>query len=308
MLRRLLPASAAAVLLLTGATGCAASSSAALDCEPAMSNGALTESVSVSGEFGEMPEVSVASDEGTEVTQRSVVIEAEDRSVVAEEDYLVGVNVAYFDAASGEFLQQEGDFEAEGAGSYMVISEDTSTPVSESIRCAAPGDRIVTAVSEEDSQIFGMNFPGFTEGGSIVAVTDVVTVSPLAASGPIRALPSGFPGIATNDEGRPGVVMPPTAAPDELTSAARVVGEGEKVGAEQRIVLQLLIVNWAGDVVDNRWESGPVMVGGETEMAEAGMTFRGEMTGHTVGSQLVIIDPSGEETQVIVADILAASS
>ncbi|MGO1538606.1 MAG: peptidylprolyl isomerase [Leucobacter sp.] len=260
----------------------------------------------MTGESGETPEVSIQGDAQADVSQRSVVIKAEDRENLAGDDHLVGVNVAYYDSESGELLQEEGDFTSEGAGSYMLITEQTMTPVTEGIKCAAPGDRLVIAVSGEESQAFGMNFPGYTPGASVIAVADVVTVSELASSGTVRGLPSGFPGVATNEDGRPGIVLPPTAAPEGITSATRIVGEGAKVGAEDRLVLQLLIVDWEGNVVDNRWEGGPVMMGGETEMSEAGLTFRGEMTGQTVGSQQVIIDSSGEVPQVIVADILAA--
>lgn len=307
MLRRLVPATAVSALLIVGLTGCGAQHSQASDCSAQLSPGALSNNVTVLGEFGTAPEVSVPDDIEISETQRTIVGEAEDRSRVADEGSLVSVNMAFFDAATGDELYASPVFSGQGTSpEFLMVDEDMANPLSESVRCTAVGDRVVLALSPEDGAEIATQLGGTAES-SVVAVLDVVAASPLAASGPVQGLPSGYPAVVTNDEGRPGIVLPPREAPEGISSATRVLGDGEKVTAENNVVGQVLSVGWGGEQRTNTWESGLVALGTEAQIEQSGYTFRGELTGKTVGSQVVIIDNSAGDPQVVVVDILGAS-
>ena len=307
MLRRLVPATAVATLLIAGLTGCGAQQSQASDCLAPMSSGALSNNVTVLGEFGTAPEVSVPKDIEISETQRTIVSEAEDRSRVAEEGSLVSVNMAFFDAASGDQLYASPVFSGQGTSpEFLLVAKDTANPLSEGVRCAAAGDRVVLAIAPEEGAEIAAQLGG-TADSAVVAVLDVVTTSPLAANGAVQGLPSGYPAVVTNDEGRPGIVLPPREAPEGISSASRIVGDGAKVTAENNVVGQVLSVGWDGEQRTNTWESGLVALGTEEQIAQSGFTFRGELTGKTVGSQVVIIDNSTGDPQVVVVDILGVS-
>lgn len=307
MLRRLVPATAAVALLLAGATGCSAQRMAA-DCEPQLEPGALSDAVSVTTAFGEAPRISAP--EGAEilVSQRTVVESAEQRSGAADEGTLVGVNMAFFDADSGEQLYESPGFaDAAQSPELLLVSADAPNPLSEAVRCTVPGDRVVLALSPEESAQFAMQLGG-AGTTPIVGVIDTVSTSPLAASGPVRGLPSGYPAVVTNDEGRPGVVLPPRPAPAGTQSAVRIAGGGEEVAPDDNVIAQVLSVGWNGEERTNTWESGLMALGTEEQIAQSGHAFRTELTGKTVGSQVVIIDhEQGEEAQVVVVDIVGVN-
>lgn len=307
MLRRIVPATAAAALLLTGLTACGAQQASAGDCATGMQPGALSDSVTVLGGFGELPQVKVPSDIDIVSSQRTVVGEADgdDSERRAEDGTLVGVKMAFFDAASGEQLYASGGFQS-GASEFMIIDDEQANPLTESVRCAVPGERIVVGFAPQDAAPISMQLGG-TENAPLVGIFDVDSVSPLSAKGAARGLPAGFPAVVTNDEGRPGVVLPPNSAPSGTSTAVRIEGDGDEVSADSDIVAQVLEVGWDGRQISNSWEQGPSLLGNEDQIPQSGNTYRAELTGQTVGSQVVIIENAGDaEPRVLVVDILAA--
>lgn len=307
MLRRLVPATAVAALLIAGATGCSAQQAADADCTPTMKPGALSDNVVVLGEFGQAPQVSVPKDAEIVSTQRTVVGEATDRGVIASEQSLVGVNMAFFDGASGEQLYQSPGFAApDQAPEFLMVSEDMANPLSEAVRCAAVGDRVVLALSpEEGAQLAGQL--GGKPGSAVVGVIDVATASPLAAKGAVRGLPQGYPAVVTDETGQPGVVLPPRAAPAGTSSATRIAGEGVEVAADSNVIGQVLSVGWDGQITQNTWTEGLAALGTEDQIAQSGNTFRAELTGKTVGSQVVVVENVDGAARVVVVDILGVN-
>lgn len=307
MLRRLVPATAVAALLIAGVTGCSAQQAALADCAPTMKPGALSDNVVVLGEFGQAPQVSVPKDSEIVSTQRTIVAEAADRSKIAAEQTLVGVNMAFFDATNGDQLYQSPGFAAAGqAPELLLVSEEMSNPLSEAVRCAAVGDRVVLALSpEEGAQLAGQL--GGDPGASLVGVLDVVTATPLASKGAVRGLPQGYPAVVTDETGQPGVVLPPRAAPEGISSAVRIAGDGAEIGADNNVIAQVLSVGWDGQISQNTWAEGPAALGTEDQVAQSGNTFRAELTGKTVGSQVVVVENVDGAARVVVVDILGVN-
>jgi len=308
MLRRLVPATAAVALLLAGATGCSAQRAAA-DCEPQLGSGALSDSVTVLGGFGEAPQISAPEQVEILASQRTVVHEAEDRSGAAGEGTLVGVNMAFFDSDSGEQLYESPGFaEAGQSPEFLLVSEDAANPLSEAVRCTVPGDRVVLALSPEESMQFGMQL-GSVAVTPIIGVIDTVTTSPLSASGPVRGLPSGYPAVVTNDEGRPGVVLPPRPAPAGTDSAVRITGSGDAIAADDNVIAQVLSVGWDGVEQLNTWDTGLIAAGTEEQPSDRlSSAVRAELTGASVGSQVVVIENEQDgQARVLVVDIVGVN-
>ena len=308
MLRRLVPASAAAALVFAGLTGCSAQQAAQVDCEPAYQPGSLSDGVTVLGDFGQLPEVKIPENAEISNTQRTVISEATDRSSVAEDQSLVSVNMAFFDSATGKQLYASPALQAEGQSpEFLLLSKDQENPLSAATECAAPGDRVVLALDPSQSAQLLAQLGG-EEGSSLVGVIDVVDARPLAAQGPVRGLPNGFPAVVTNEEGRPGVVLPPREAASGSTAATRIAGDGEKVTADDNVIAQVLTVGWDGQVRQNTWESGLIALGTEQQIAQSGFTLRTELTGQRIGSQVVVVENlEGGSPQVSVVDILGTN-
>ncbi|WP_244303339.1 hypothetical protein [Leucobacter coleopterorum] len=174
MLRRIVPATAAAVLLLTGLTACSAQQDQSSDCVAQLKPGAFSDGVKVKNGFGELPEVTIPKDIDIEVSQRSFAEKAKDRSQLAGENTLVSMNMALYDATTSTPVYASPAFSGEAAGpEFLMVSKEQSNPVSEAVRCAAVGDRIVVGISAKDAaQISG------DDKTTLVGVIDVVAESP----------------------------------------------------------------------------------------------------------------------------------
>ncbi|MGJ0204399.1 peptidylprolyl isomerase [Leucobacter sp. gxy201] len=306
MLRRIASATAVAALLVGGLTACSTSQNTADDCEAVLQPGVLSDGAEVTGAFGEQPSVKVPKGLTISTTQRTIdASDAEAGGERADEGTLVGIDMAFFDASTGESLYEGAGFQG-GPHEFLLVSADQANPLSEAVRCAAPGDRVVLGLAPNDAmQLVGQI--GGTPGESMVGVLDVVSVSELSAQGKDRALPAGFPSVVTNDEGRPGVVLPPNAAPRGTTSAVRIEGTGPEVTADQNVIAQVLEVGWDGTELNNTWTSGPTALQSTDQIPATGNTFREALTGKRIGSQIVVIENDGAEARVVVVDILGVS-
>jgi len=112
--------------------------------------------------------------------------------------------------------------------------------------------------------------------------------------------------VTADESGRPGIVLPPQRAPKKVRVAERITGQGEDVTAKDSVIGQVLTVSWEGNIVGNTWDQGMVGFGTE-DGPNPNYAFRELLTGHPVGSQLVILDPNDGSPVVHVVDILAAA-
>jgi hypothetical protein len=299
MRRRVLPfiaVAAVAASALTGCTTAASSESCIADLQP----GALSQSVRVSGSSN--TDLSVKFSELTSPAnpQRSVVQQADTVSTgpakTVEEGMIVKANFAFVDLATGEVLQASDTYGTEQGG--LSIADPEAGPIFGALQCATVGETTATVISEEDSAAMGAP-------SQLLLITQILDAVPTRAEGASKALPTGFPAVTNDSTGRPGIVLPPQQAPSKVKSAARILGTGEKVTAEQGVVGHVLTVSWDGQQVKNSWESLPEGFGNEEMSAQTGATFRAALTGYPVGSQVVVIEPGDGQPTVSVIDILA---
>lgn len=289
-----------ALTLAGGLTAC--TQAAAYDlCENPLQNGALSSNVTTLGGFGEEPVVSFPSDVLARNAQLSVLVAAEDRADAVVEDSIVSVNYAAYDSVSGALVERSEDFTDGRGGDLIPVRPGTeqSTLVA-SLECAAPGDRLVAVLSPEESAMMTGD-----PAAAIVVLMDVHSVAPMRATGASQVLPTGFPGVVSNETGRPGVVVAPGPAPSGTRTAARIVGAGDTVTEQDNVIGHVLNVGWAGDLVSSTWDQGPQALGIDGDGATA---LRTALTGHPVGSQVVVLH-EGEDssTSIYVVDILAVN-
>lgn len=311
MLRRLAPAVLTATVFAAALTGCSSVSADGVDrgdCKPALGPGALSNSVVVLGGFGVEPEVKIPTDTEISVAQRTFVDTPSEGGTVAKSDTLLSWNYAFYDQHSGAQLAASPGFGTNDSSVFMIMPEsEAMDPISAALSCSVPGERVVSAFSPADSQGLAQALGvSASPNSSIIGVLDVVAVAPNHAEGTARALPSGFPAVVTNESGTPGVVLPPRSAPDGLTKAVRIEGNGSSVEAENRLVLQVLTVGWDGTLQKSTWDTDSVQPAGSEDEAESqGDTLRAQLTGVKVGSQVVITE-GGDNARVHVVDVLAA--
>ncbi|MGW9626966.1 FKBP-type peptidyl-prolyl cis-trans isomerase [Microbacterium sp. NPDC055521] len=305
-LRPLTLASTVAVtaLLLTGCSGAKDPSTSpdskgnADACAQVASPGALTDSVDVSGEFGQPAKITVEKDQKVDDVQRTVISEGKGEKVKAG-DY-IAYAMSAFDSKSGDHLGDIGYAEGE------LLPQDAlaNQALAEAVGCAPVGTRVAFALPASegaDSQLY---------------IIDVLDTVPTAAWGEKQDPVDGMPIVTLAKDGEPDVDVPTGDAPDELTISVLKQGDGPEVADGDTTLLQYYGVDWeSGESFDSSWSRGaPYAAPGNTYVPG----FVQALAGQKVGSQVLVVippalaygeDPEGHElggkTLVFVIDVLA---
>lgn len=308
MHRRVLPTVAAASLVVAGLAGCSASDPRT-GCESPLQPGALSNSVTITGQSESGPKVKITGPTDLMNAQRSVV-QASNDGVPAQGGDVATVSVSTFDAETGtqlqpsqkRFLQVMPDEVMPQLTDYLQTQgadqlRDTDLMMA-ALRCSATGETLAVAMTAGQAQTSQVS------DAPVVMVIEVQATQPMAATGTQRALPSGFPAVTTDDTGRPGVVLPPHAAPSDLLVAPRIEGTGAEVTADDYMIGNVLTVGWDGKLRSNTWGASVAELGSQAQPGK-GYGFRPALTGQRVGSQVVVLDPNNGDPVVRVVDILA---
>lgn len=274
-----------------------ASGSAGDLCSSALAPGAVSDGVTVEGEFGEPATATFTSPAEVSEPERTVVIEG-DGDAIADGD-LVNYALTIYDAANGEEVAAEG-YDPE----LLPIAVTAGSGPGQFFGCAAIGSRIVVAL------------PAAETSSAQIWVLDVLGTTPTAAWGEPQEPVSGMPTVELAEDGAPTVTIPDADAPTELEVAVLKEGDGTVVQEGDTTLLQYYGVDWAtGESFDDSWSKGaPISVPGNTYV----QGFIDAIVGQKVGSQvLVVIPPAlgygedpdahelGGKTLVFVIDILA---
>lgn len=305
-LRPLTLASTVAVtaLLLTGCSGAqdesksADSKGGADACAQVASPGALTDSVDVSGEFGQPAEITLKKDQKVDDVQRTVISEGEGEKV-REGDY-IAYAMSAFDSKTGDHLGDIGYAEGE------LLPQDAlaNQALAEAVGCSPVGTRVAFAL------------PASGDAESQLYIIDVLDKVPTAAWGEKQEPVDGMPTVKLAKDGEPDVAVPDGDAPDELKISVLKQGDGPEVADGDTTLLQYYGVDWkSGESFDSSWSKGaPYALPGNTYVPG----FVQALAGQKVGSQVLVVippalaygdDPEGHElggkTLVFVIDILA---
>lgn len=319
-------ASLAAAALLVSLAACAApeapvnpeeTSPAPVDvC--ATPTGAAVESVTATGEFGDVPEVTLAAGLTIESAERRVVVEGEGRPV--EDGSLTGISFVVYNGTTGALLET---IAYEGDGPYPFMAQVGNIPgILKAIGCVTEGSRVIAAAPA--SEVYGPNSvdeDGFVvePTDTIILVIDVVRIID-RAWGVEQPTVEGAPTVVLDPDGAPTVTLPDTEMPTELQLFVLKKGDGPVVAEHAQVMVQYHGVSWdTKEVFDSSWQRGAA----EFSLDGVVPGFSLAIAGQTLGSQVVVVAPpdvaygpktgaAGEhalagQTLVFVIDILLAS-
>ena len=308
-----LSAVALSAILLAGCSGSgggdatpSASASGSADlCSSAAPSGAVSDGITVTGDFGAVPTVDFTKPvDTTDLTlQRTVQTEGSGAPIAAGD--FVQYAATILDGSTGAVLSQAGYTPGE------ILPEQISAENGGQIfGCATIGSRLTLATATGDETT-----------PSVVYVIDVLGVTPTAAWGEDQAPVAGMPTVTLGDGGAPSITIPEgQAAPSETQVETLKKGDGAVVQPGNQVLLQYTGVRWSnGETFDSTWDKGGVPTVLTTTGVVAG--FQKALEGQTAGSQVLVTmtpaDGYGEgeinstdlkgETLVFVVDILATA-
>ena len=256
-------------LLMATLTGCAPSAVDA--CVPAAPDGAASQLIDVSGTFGEAPTVDFPTPVKAKKTQRTVVIEGNEDGPVLTGNQSVRMSTAMFDGETGDPIPEL------VYGEPQIYAAAQFTPdLAKGLSCATPGSRIAMIVPMEER--------------SAILVVDVHDVFLAKANGADRpVLQSGLPSVVTAADGTPGLTIPKSDPPSELTFAVLKDGDGATVTKTTETVVHYTGALWADQTIfDSSWQNGtPATFSPEGVIPGLATALIGQQ----VGSQIVVVIP-----------------
>lgn len=317
MTSRLLRPAAAAALALTLMGVLTACEAAAPTCTSETTEGATSALVTSSTELGTDPAASFPVPVLPKKTEVSRLIQGSGAPLTGGQ--LIVSALTVYNGADGEVIEQAG-YDASSSASF-VIDQVPIEGIKKGLECATKGSRVAMTIPASEGYPATSLPAGLTEEDSIVVVLDILDAYPARATGAPQVMQSGLPAVVLNEDGVPGITVPSTDPPSELTIADLRTGSGETVKAGDSVVLHYTGVLWdTGDVFDSSWENGaPITLTADPESLIPG--FAEALTGEKVGSQVLAVIPPdqgygdqaqgsipADSTLVFVIDILGISA
>ncbi|SEB79256.1 hypothetical protein [Microbacterium hydrocarbonoxydans] len=284
-----------AVLTLTG---CSQAPTFAGDvCDrTAASTPSVEESVTVEGDLGEAPDVTVYKPVKTDETSFADVITGDGKTLTSTSQPMV-LDIAFYGGDSGDKLY-ESEFNGDPSRVHSISYwAERSAGLEKVLECATGGSRIVAVLTPEDFGEANVEAFGLAKDEDIVAIIDVQDVYLARAEGASQFNDArGLPTVVRAPDGTPGVIIPDSAAPKKPVTQTLIKGDGAKVEKDSTIVTNIMALGWDDKTVtSSSW-------GAEPNIGPAA----GELVGATVGSQLLVVVPEadGNPATAIVVDIL----
>ncbi|SJN22118.1 FKBP-type peptidyl-prolyl cis-trans isomerases 1 [Microbacterium esteraromaticum] len=181
-------------------------------------------------------------------------------------------------------------------------SADAELPgVDKALECATAGSRVAVALPAKDLPEGMAAQVGIGDNGSLVAIYDIqYTLRPKAEGRDVFNDARGLPTVVRAPDGRPGIIIPDSAAPEKAVVQTLIEGDGETVADGTPLFLHTA-VRWADrSVAGTTWDSGPIF--DTSKLPEDALKAISEAT---VGSQLLVVVPGeGGDATAYVIDVL----
>ncbi|KAF2419073.1 FKBP-type peptidyl-prolyl cis-trans isomerase [Microbacterium sp. B35-30] len=285
---RKIPAALVVLGLVTvGLTGCSLPGSS--DCSrPAVSDADVMELIDVTGDSSDQPEVDMYTPLHAPQLAYEDVVTGEGTAITVQNQLMV-VDVALFSGATGEPIvatAYDGDLSTVSSPSQWT----TNFPgFEDALQCATEGSRVAVALSPDDMAEGVAQGFGLTEDDTAVAVIDVRKVYLAAADGQ-NQFNSGFglPSVVRAPDGRPGLIIPDGARPEDVVVQTLKKGTGETVTGDQPVRVHYTGVVWGEDeAFDSSWDGEPASL----TLDGVVPGFAQALEGQTVGSQVMVVVP-----------------
>jgi peptidylprolyl isomerase len=314
------------VALAASLAACSSTGEAAIKgCTPAKS-GSVSDSITVSSNFGKTPKVTVhAPIKKVSTTQRTVIKVG--TGAVALKGKKVTADFAIYNGTTGKELTSTG-FDGKTVPFTMDTTEFLPGLV-KTLQCSRVGTRVVGVIPPADAfKSSGSSSLGIGAKDEMVFVADVVSVAPASpkplktATGTTVAPLAGFPPVKFSAAGDPTVTIPKAAQPTKFEEETLIQGKGAKVAANANVIVNYQLV---------LWRTGKVVAGNDTYATSQPATFpltgvvpgfSQAIVGKAVGSRLLVVIPpalgygsggspsagiKGTDDLVFVVDILGVS-
>ena len=284
----------AAAVLAASLAGCTALPGTG-GCDPLFPSGRASDAVSAEGRVGARPDVDFPTPLVAPAPEVTRVVAGEGQQV--GRDGQVDFALTYFDAATGEEIGSLGYGAPggdDGPARSAVGIEDYA--ISGALACASVGDRLVLTATGADA---GMQDAART----YVFVIDVLAAYLGKADG-MNLLPQdGMPTVVTEVDGTPAVALGLVEQPETTRAETVKSGSGAAVRAGDRVVAHLRAWTWpAGGGTPTEFAS---TWNGAYEAYTMSLEDRDDnpvppgvrraVDGATVGSQLLVVIPPGED-------------
>jgi hypothetical protein len=288
---RKIPASLAVLgLLSVGLVGCSLPGTQACS-RPDGSDPTVTDLITVSGPSDEAPEVELYT---PFVTTKTVFVDdvKGEGTPISVDEQLVVLDVGITSGESGENLVTEG-YDGDLSRVTSVSQWGDVIPAFEqALHCATEGSRVVVALAPGDIAAQTAESIGLGDDESAVAVVDVRKVYLPKANGVNQYnVGTGLPTVVRAPDGRPGIIVPETEPPADLTVQTIKKGDGPVVTGDDPVRAHYTGLTWADQTVfETTWDTGPKSITLESMLPG----FAEALTGQTVGSQVMIVIPPDE--------------
>jgi hypothetical protein len=273
-------------------------------CERGSGSTAIRDAVTVEGDVGSTPDVSVFTPLHLTKTAFADTTVGDGRKIVDSAQALV-VELSIFRGDTGKQIFTTPYDESRGQLS-TVDSWASQSPGLESVfECATAGSRIVAALTPEDFGINNLASFDLEPDENVVFVIDVVDVFLSRAEGSLQFNDAkGMPTVVRAPDGTPGVIIPDSAAPTEAAVQTLIKGEGNEFESGQVPLLNVVSVGWDDKtVIDSTWGQVPIR-----DLSTLDPAVAEALVGQTVGSQVLVVTPAGDAGPAVahVVDILGA--
>jgi peptidylprolyl isomerase len=266
--------------------------------------------VSVSGDYGKAPKVSVKKPYAIDKT-RTKVLQASDGPVV-KAGQTVEVNYYGVDGRTGKKFD-----ESFSSGKPVAFSLDQVVPgFSKGLTGQRKGSRVLIAMPGSDGyDASGGNAQaGIEVGDTLVFVVDLVDVQLSGPEGAKVDPPSGLPTV-TGATDKPTITIPKTDPPKKLVVQPLVKGTGPKVGAADTITFNYRWQAWKdARLIEQSYGAKPASF----QLPGLVPGMQKGLAGQTVGSRVLLVIPPAQgypdgnadpkidkgETLVMVVDLL----
>lgn len=285
---RTLPAVVAVVGLATVTlAGCSPAGSGACTPTPSATTSAL-ELITVTGDSADQPDVEVRTPFRVTDTQYAELEPGGGTRIITDEQ-LVVVDITLLDGSTGETVAASAYSGDLSQPFVLANAAESIPPLSDALRCAAAGSRVVVALAPGDMSAQTASSFGLGEEDSAIAVVDVRKVYLARADGALQYnARSGMPSVVRAPDGRPGVIVPDGAPPSDLAVEVLKKGTGEEVTGEEPVRVHYTGVLWDDkSVFDSTWDAEPASL----DLAQTVPGFRDALEGQTVGSQILVVVP-----------------
>jgi len=291
-----------AVLALTGCTAAPTFDGAA--CDRSGGSSGLADAVTVEGDLGAKPDVSIYTPLHVEKSAATDVVVGDGRVVQNGQQPFV-YELTLFSGETGEEIDGTPYDPAQGPLTTLDIQGARFPALADALKCVTQGSRTVVALTADDAGAETLQAFGLDADDTMVFVVDTIDVLLPKAEGSLQFNDArGMPTVVRAPDGTPGVIIPNSDAPSSLVTQTLILGEGDDVEADQVPIVQYTALGWDDKTVMTQTWGKAV----STDLQQVAPAVAQELVGKPVGSQVLVVTPASDSAPAVVyvVDILGA--